>query len=180
MAVLIHGGRCCGIRHSVGWSLNNDRGRIYEKIKDDKAATPVGRLLEVVVTDGQLISQPNLGPALAAEEFRLVSRFMNDNSGNVCNVFHYIRSANIRPISQPIPDPVPWVPPPPPDSPPGYRRVRPSDFIKGQPVRLRVWWPGSWHHNRYYRYYGKGMDSKTCNMATCKFKWDHVRIEIRA
>jgi hypothetical protein len=46
-------------------------------------------LVEAVVTNRQLREMPNLGEALQKVGFKIVSRFRNPNSSNICNVFHY-------------------------------------------------------------------------------------------
>ena len=48
-----------------------------------------GILVEVVLTDCQIKDQRYLVKWLMKKNFRLVSRFTNKNSGNVCNVFHF-------------------------------------------------------------------------------------------
>lgn len=101
-----HGGRCCGIRHIYG--LSDFRGLITsEQLKNlvkqfnGKCRTR-GRLMEIVATDAQL-RDPQLLEALKENKFKLVQRFINANSGNYCNVFHF------HPRPQPLDDlPFDW------------------------------------------------------------------------
>lgn len=93
-----HGGYCCGIRHSIGWNKNNQYNGIENQLIKDKREAPHGRLIEIVLAEYQLRSQPNLGPLLAKHGFKLREAFLNDNSGNVCYVFTYIAEENRRSI----------------------------------------------------------------------------------
>jgi hypothetical protein len=146
MASYRHGGGCCGIHHSSAYSYNNDALSIRQKIRGDKRTLPVkGMLLEVVVTDPQLISQPNLGPILADEGFVLVRRFRNPNSRNPCNVFHFSEALlpmdNLPFSLDPEQAPKPPAPAPVPREaglPEGYRRIREGEGIPNS-ARLMVW-----------------------------------------
>lgn len=112
-----HGGSCCGIRHLVGFgpwddlvnarSVFNSRTHRYEtkgesrleafngfmKKLDSRTAGyqsnrgTRGKLVECVVTDGQIERTPTIPGMLKKAGFRLVSRFDN-SSGDMCNVFH--------------------------------------------------------------------------------------------
>ncbi len=176
MAVYSHGGGCCGIRHSSGYSLGNDKNRIYKKIRQDKRFLANGMLLEVVLADYQLREQPNLGPALLAEGFVPVTSFRNPNSRRVVTVFHY--TAEPRPIPESKADKPNYEI----RRDPSWRRVRPEDFLAPRrPLRLRL---GFGHPQRYllpnaFHYYGKGMSSKFIYYGGAKIKWEGVEIEVQ-
>ena len=88
-----HGGYCCGIRHFPAFGWNARTKEQLEKIINSytKNCRVRGILFEVVLTDSQL--RTSLGKKqlewLNQIGFTLVSRFINKNSGNTCNVFHY-------------------------------------------------------------------------------------------
>ena len=80
-----HGGRCCGVRHIFGFDGTVDAAAIDNLLV--RHVRP-GMFVEAVVTNGQLQRHRNIAPALRATGFKLVTRFKNPNSGNICNVFH--------------------------------------------------------------------------------------------
>lgn len=161
MARRVHGGSCCGINHSVGYSLGGNAEIIRREIRGDKAGLAHGMLLEVVVTDPQLIRQPCLGPILAEEGFKLVTRFKNPNSSNIVNVFHYTtarRSMDNLPFSlDPEQAPKPPEPAPVQGEEGGWRRLRWNEAIPHNAVlrvrnpRLvthgRIIQPLTWHYD---------------------------------
>jgi hypothetical protein len=100
-----HGGGCCGITHlsefpvapqtesaTVGEKVRWIRGAVEELVESeydeacDSAHPEKWRCaVEAVLTDQQL---PCWREALEVVGFRLVVSFVNDNSGNTCNVFY--------------------------------------------------------------------------------------------
>jgi hypothetical protein len=95
-----HQGGCCGMRTAYSFGRPNAEGirQLEAKMLDyDDAGHRGNILLEVVLTDQQL-NQENgeWVRQLRRHNFRRVSRFLNSNSGNICNVFHYIPN-RIRP-----------------------------------------------------------------------------------
>lgn len=159
MAVSPHGGGCCGMRHSVGYSFTAGRPAedIYRKIRADKESrgnadyNRTGRLIEVVVTDAQLRANRSLGPILIKEGFKLVNSFRNSNSGNVCRVFHFIEEDNLKRIpdisnlldASRAPE---YTPPPPPPLPVRrWRPIRRDEYVNGATL-CRVNSPRSRHH----------------------------------
>lgn len=96
-----HGGDCCGATHVVGFrEVNQTQLRttiddaIYEvqrfvdaDIEHGEADRiykgPFGHLIEVVLTDEQMIQWAQ---TLKGMGFRLGPRWLNDNSGNYCNL----------------------------------------------------------------------------------------------
>lgn len=83
--IRLHGGGCCGIRHSSGYSAQEETA--VRTLFQDIGQCPQGCMLEVVLTDGQLRGN-RLSRMLVTSGFKLVYRFRNANSGNICNVFH--------------------------------------------------------------------------------------------
>lgn len=89
-----HGGHCCGINHMRTFNLYGETNEALDLLKRKIAEyKPRGGrqrtfLLEVVVTDQQIRALPRQMAVLKQEGFELVSRFINPNSGNVCNVLH--------------------------------------------------------------------------------------------
>lgn len=93
-----HGGGCCGVIHLRRFD------HIFNRMTDEalleqirmQLATYINRqnnnrLVEVVLTDGQCQKfQGQFPRILRILGFKLVNRFKNSNSGNVCNVFHMI------------------------------------------------------------------------------------------
>lgn len=84
-----HGGACCGIRHLVGFGPYDTAEDILVQLAKTRQGDDKGMLVEAVVTNSQLNRYRNIAPALRDAGFKLVTRFKNPNSGNVCNVFHY-------------------------------------------------------------------------------------------
>lgn len=164
MARRSHGGSCCGINHSVGYSLGGSAVRIRNEIRRDKTGLANGMLLEIVVTDSQLRGQRCLGPILAEEGFKLVSRFRNPNSRNNVNVFHFSTAMlpiENRPFSlDPEQAPKPAAPVPVQGEAGNWRRLRWNEAIPNNAVlrvhnpRLvthgRIIQPGTWHYDFGY------------------------------
>jgi hypothetical protein len=99
MDMVEHGGQCCGIRTIFGF----DHGTVAEldahiaRLDDMTNIGGVGatRMVEVVLSERQVT--PGVWPRHLAERgFRLVSRFLNANSGRKCYVFH---RANFLPLN---------------------------------------------------------------------------------
>jgi hypothetical protein len=81
--------------HVVSFGYAADKGSISSlKRAVAQATTNVNgnrthnHCVEAVLTDEQL--QSGWTPVLKELGFKRVSRFRNDNSGNICNIFHYI------------------------------------------------------------------------------------------
>jgi hypothetical protein len=94
-----HGGGCCGINHirnfsPAPWNRGGipTREELRAMMRQGNTAANRGMLLEVVLTNKQCRQHPNLPVMLQEEGFKLVNRFLNPNSGNICNVFHYNKS----------------------------------------------------------------------------------------
>lgn len=113
--VTSHGGGCCGVQHIRGFSRLNylrESGRAFD-VSDESVSNALltfirqkverayhrttmfnennprgGILVEAILTDPQVAS--GWGAVMALAGFRLVTRYQNDNSGNYCNVFHYL------------------------------------------------------------------------------------------
>ena len=98
-----HGGFCCGMNHLHSFQVYDDYSveAIKRFIRRTNQARINGMLVEVVLTNGQLREMPELGPNLEEAGFKLVSRFGNPNSRNICNVFHY--NKNPRPLTRNLP-----------------------------------------------------------------------------
>lgn len=82
-----HGGHCCGLRHIFSFSATEERNPDNINIELVRS-NQYGRATEVVLTDNQCRNYPNILQRLADLGFVLAGRFMNDNSDNICNVFH--------------------------------------------------------------------------------------------
>lgn len=84
-----HGGECCGITNIYNFPVYSEEARldVERQINSICRNRPSG-LIEIVLIDRQL--GPAGGWAAAIEDFGfvLVSRFLNSNHGNWCNVFH--------------------------------------------------------------------------------------------
>lgn len=87
--VLSHGGSCCGMRHLAGFNAQDNEETIRTALAS--AWVPRGVLVEAVLTNAQCNQNHlrHIPEALQRIGFKLVSRFKNPNSGNICNVFHY-------------------------------------------------------------------------------------------
>ena len=89
---------CCGICHVHGFICGTrdreqrQRGHLSDLdnyIKQSRLKKGgKGRLMEITLTDGQLEGMPILKQGLKERGFKLVSRFLNVNSGNYVNVLH--------------------------------------------------------------------------------------------
>lgn len=94
-----HGGGCCGARHL--WGFIGD-----ETVDDIKGLVGTGSRqgsvrsmnVEAIITNRQCRYHPSLPINLQKAGFRLVSRFNNPNTGNICNVFHYTK--NVKPLNR--------------------------------------------------------------------------------
>lgn len=92
-----HGGGCCGINHirnfggAYGYGIPT-REELRDMMRQGNTVANRGMLLEVVLTNNQCRRYPDLPVMLQEEGFKLVNRFLNPNSGNICNVFHYNKS----------------------------------------------------------------------------------------
>ncbi len=109
-----HGGGCCGINHIRGFSGGGMAGyqplgiptreELRELMRPGNTAANRGMLLEVVLTNNQCRQYPGVPVMLQEEGFKLVNRFLNPNSGNICNVFHYNKSP--RSLTSRLPFPI--------------------------------------------------------------------------
>jgi len=82
-----HGGRCCGVTHIAGIGS----GPYWDgKSKTFLSSFSFSRshLYEIVLTDHQMEHLPKTLAKMKQLKFKRVSRFLNSNSGNYCNVFH--------------------------------------------------------------------------------------------
>ncbi len=112
--LLNHGGYCCGMRHIQGFN-GYDRNRDvprpipysprtetgYERLKRlvfscNQRGAASGRLIEVVLTNQQCRSNPQLLQDLKEIGFDLVNRFRNANSRSICNIFHYNQGSRMN------------------------------------------------------------------------------------
>lgn len=95
VAIVGHGGRCCGIYHIYGFNLNRvqeDLLQIDQWLVNDQGFYQ-GRTLEVVLNEDQCdTGRETLLPGLAERGFVLTSAFYNTNSGNNCYVFHRVNN----------------------------------------------------------------------------------------
>lgn len=83
-----HGGDCCGVKHVYGFVRPDQHDAVESLDRVLEAVCPAdnpNRLSEVVLTDDQM--EEGWGPILRARGFRLVVRWRNSNSDNVCNMF---------------------------------------------------------------------------------------------
>lgn len=89
-SIVGHGGSCCGMRHLRGFNANDTEERLRREVENCYPANR-GGLIEAVLTNSQCNSPGtrHIPEALQRIGFKLVSRFKNPNSGNICNVFHY-------------------------------------------------------------------------------------------
>lgn len=85
-----HGGRCCGIRHFHTFNGRETEGIIREYLR----VLAPGVLVEAVITDTQRNSAI-LQQRLINSGFRRVSHFINGNTGNRCNIYHYHRDLTV-------------------------------------------------------------------------------------
>lgn len=177
-----HGGSCCGINHSVGYSFGGNAERIRREIRGDKIGLANGMLLEVVVTDPQLISQPCLGPILAEEGFQLVTRFKNPNSPNIVNVFHYTaarRSMDDLPFSlDPEQAPKPADPVPVQDEAGRWRRLQRFEAFNNRSV-LRVNKRGLITHGMTLRPGTYWLEAQYVHHGSVVYRKDSLEIQVR-
>lgn len=87
-----HGGQCCGISHIHGFYgrfdvVKREFDRIMAQIKADETRTR-GILVECVLTQAQ---RKTHGKTLEDAGFKIVTRFINVNSGATLNVYHYAK-----------------------------------------------------------------------------------------
>lgn len=107
-----HGAGVCGMTHihnfgshkdytSRQWAsfiseqIGDKMSEIEEEYWDDDIDEYVNEektphLFEIVLSDSQLMQAPTLVGALKTLDFKLVTRFLNGNSGNILNVFHLV------------------------------------------------------------------------------------------
>lgn len=92
--IVAHGGSCCGMRHLRGFSALDTEATIKAQVENCYPAN-MGGIIEAVLTNAQCNNPrtSHIPEALQKVGFRLVSRFKNPNSGNICNVFHYNQKA---------------------------------------------------------------------------------------
>jgi len=84
-----HGGHCCGIRHLHNFGVGDTKESIQRLIDAHTTQHRTqGYLVEAVITNFQCRYLPDLAKNLQEVGFKLVSRFKNPNSSNICNVFH--------------------------------------------------------------------------------------------
>lgn len=97
-----HGGQCCGIDHVFNFNKGSEKNDILELTNVlasiDSRRPSQGLLTEVVLTTSQLRDMPELVKYLKETGFVLVTRFKNENSRNICNVFHYTKAG--RPLAR--------------------------------------------------------------------------------
>jgi len=85
-----HGGQCCGINNIYGFGATETKERIQSLINiSERNRRSRGMVFEVVLTNQQCKNYPDHPKWLQELGFKLVTRFINPNSGNICNVFHY-------------------------------------------------------------------------------------------
>lgn len=84
-----HGGGCCGIRHIKDFGIDTTKESIMAQLSSTRQHSTQGMLVEVVLTNRQCKMYPDHPRWLQELGFKVVSRFKNPNSGNICNVFHY-------------------------------------------------------------------------------------------
>lgn len=101
-----HGGGCCGISHVSGFRstfsttkegqhlLEEDVDLLLKCLEDSELFDKLFdsahyHLIEIVLTDEQIEDRKELVKKLKKAGFKLVSRFLNGNSGNFCNVLHW-------------------------------------------------------------------------------------------
>lgn len=124
MQIRHHGGSCCGIKHLFDFGTSNEVvdkvGLIKEVIDnwfsaDGREAENNGRIIEATLTDVQFELTPSWGPALRYFGFVPVARFLNSNSDNMVNVFHYHPDGDVTLELDDVPCwNLPYIPPEPP------------------------------------------------------------------
>lgn len=86
-----HGGGCCGVNHIRDAGTLRSEEELDNLIRGTRQGATKGMLVEIVLTNRQCQRRPELPVMIQRKGFKLVSRFLNPNSGNICNVFHYNR-----------------------------------------------------------------------------------------
>lgn len=84
-----HGGYCCGAQHLYNFNYHTTKEEIEMRLAQTRQYANQGQLVEVILTNRQCKELPNVPKWLQEIGFKLVNRFKNPNSGNICNVFHY-------------------------------------------------------------------------------------------
>ena len=94
-----HGGQCCGIANVYNFTTGSEEADIIylSDILRFRNQHNKGLLTEVVLTNTQLKAMPRLVAFLKETGFALGPRFLNENSGNICNVFHFTNAG--RPLT---------------------------------------------------------------------------------
>lgn len=92
LSLRTHGGNCCGIRHISGFygsvaNIERELQRLMAQINDYETRTR-GLLVECVLTQAQ---RKKHGKTLEDAGFKIVTRFINANSGATLNVYHYAK-----------------------------------------------------------------------------------------
>lgn len=95
-----HGGQCCGIANVFDFTEGDEEADItsLSGILLRRNQHNNGLLTEVVLTNTQLKMMPRLVAFLKETGFVLGPRFLNENSGNICNVFHFTNAG--RPLTR--------------------------------------------------------------------------------
>lgn len=99
-----HGGRCCGINNIVSAGSIRNEKEIDDLLRGTRQGATKGMLVEIVLTNRQCANRPELPVMIQKKGFKLVNRFLNPNSGNICNVFHYNRRP--RSLTSRLPFPI--------------------------------------------------------------------------
>ena len=99
-----HGGGCCGVEHIYDFSHSPNAevvasaltGIVSDRTCDCGECSEVAAFMaEAVLTDYQAFTKhANFTPStwhevMLSVGFKRVTRFLNSNSGNYCNVYHY-------------------------------------------------------------------------------------------
>lgn len=91
--ITVHGGMCCGVNHIYGFTgreTREDIESLFRRVGVRHSDTSC-ILVEAILTNKQCNNNNGYLPELLQRVgFRLVARFKNHNSGNFCNVFHYL------------------------------------------------------------------------------------------
>lgn len=115
----VHGGGCCGISHIYNFpihyfdlkGLNQIIGEAVDEVKDNVDAAnendrvaerPINNpyrgkfnhLIEIVLTDEQMMTWSK---TLKERGFKLGPRWLNDNSGNYCNMLTWVAKKPSKP-----------------------------------------------------------------------------------
>lgn len=99
-----HGGECCGMAHFIDVGPNVEDGDDADTYIDKDLKCIKKEILylinshkrkglfEIVLTDKQIEAVVELEDMLADIGFKQVNRFFNPGSGNICNVYHWVRN----------------------------------------------------------------------------------------